>query len=458
MLIITVRLLNGRYDAANPRDPTEVEWPPHPARMFCALLATVKSDEERGALEWLEQQPPPNVHASDLLGVTRSVAYVVTNKREKEGGSQIHAARTNQLRVRVAGQLASANVRFEWSAHPGRAVLTTLRELANRVPYLGRSTGIALVDVMENLPEPALNRIYRPADLAVADVQLRVPYSGYLRALEISHETGRPAWEVGRSRGYAADRLLVEAAPSVRGPFRELVPLRFVDTRPEGGLAPRFTQALRSAVMSRVGDPLPDQLHGHGADDRPHVAFVALPNVGNSSANGQLLALGVALPDMPSADRRSVLRGIIDQTSDDGGWTLQIGGRAIRLVWDPSSDRPSGATAQRWTASSQTWSSVTPVALDRHPKRAGDVAAILARSCLQAGYPEPIEVRVSSWPLLQGVCRPTAQELPAWLGHRTLRHVQLRFAERVQGPVLVGAGRYLGIGLFAPVDNLGNES
>ena len=40
---IIVRLRHGRYDAGGDR-PSEAEWPPHPARVFCALAAAADGD------------------------------------------------------------------------------------------------------------------------------------------------------------------------------------------------------------------------------------------------------------------------------------------------------------------------------------------------------------------------------------------------------------------------------
>jgi len=72
MLALTIELLSGRYVATAYNDRTRVEWPPEPARLFSALVATWGDGEPRGpegeaelaALEWLEQQPPPEILAS----------------------------------------------------------------------------------------------------------------------------------------------------------------------------------------------------------------------------------------------------------------------------------------------------------------------------------------------------------------------------------------------------------
>lgn len=62
MLAIAVRFPTGRYYAASHRDRAQPEWPPHPDRLFSALVSTCYQTGEgtgRSALEWLERQGPP---------------------------------------------------------------------------------------------------------------------------------------------------------------------------------------------------------------------------------------------------------------------------------------------------------------------------------------------------------------------------------------------------------------
>jgi CRISPR-associated protein Csb2 len=63
-LVIEVELLTGRYAATAHNDRNQAEWPPHPARLFSALVAALHDGEvvdpaEREALVWLENQDPP---------------------------------------------------------------------------------------------------------------------------------------------------------------------------------------------------------------------------------------------------------------------------------------------------------------------------------------------------------------------------------------------------------------
>ena len=67
MLVIGVRYLTG-YAVATDLASDAAEWPPHPGRVFMALAAAYFDGRggtlEREALQWLEQQPAPSLHAS----------------------------------------------------------------------------------------------------------------------------------------------------------------------------------------------------------------------------------------------------------------------------------------------------------------------------------------------------------------------------------------------------------
>lgn len=133
-----------------------------------------------------------------------------------------------------------------------------------------------------------------------------------------------------------------------------------------------------------------------------------------------------------------------------------------------------------WCRPARQWVSVTPVALDRfvralhhpadHEASDAQVREIVARSCVNAGLPEPVEVVISPVGMTLAVPRAaTGRARPERSGQRGFPrfvnpgsgqprqtvHVALTFAEPVRGPVLLGAGRYLGYGLFLPVADSG---
>ena len=68
MFILHVNYLMGRvYSSAfeDGDDKTEPEWPPHPSRLYSALVAAWgeggAEEELRPALEWLEERGAPTI-------------------------------------------------------------------------------------------------------------------------------------------------------------------------------------------------------------------------------------------------------------------------------------------------------------------------------------------------------------------------------------------------------------
>jgi CRISPR-associated protein Csb2 len=171
--------------------------------------------------------------------------------------------------------------------------------------------------------------------------------------------------------------------------------------------------------------------------------------------------MAVAIPDLPEPERRAIVRGVLvgmrsvdgDPGSGGGQRTLRLSVPRIGevdLAYQPGLVRPWGIRPERWRRGSDHWVSVTPVVLDRFPRK-GDIEQEIARSCTRAGLPEPREIVVSTEPLVAGGVRMRPQDLPQQARGKLFRHVDLRFDLKVAGPVLLGAGRYLGVGLMAPL-------
>src|SRR6185437_9395155 len=89
------------YEAGGER-PSDGEWPPHPARVFCALAASAQSEADWDALRWLEEQAAPEVWADPMecVQVGRSSGYVVQNSIKLGGGNLNWPGRTNGSRAR----------------------------------------------------------------------------------------------------------------------------------------------------------------------------------------------------------------------------------------------------------------------------------------------------------------------------------------------------------------------
>jgi CRISPR-associated protein Csb2 len=116
----------------------------------------------------------------------------------------------------------------------------------------------------------------------------------------------------------------------------------------------------------------------------------------------------------------------------------------------------------------------TPIALDRHPgnlrsnvertahKAAVEAESSIADTCERIGLPRPVNVSISLAPLLPGAQH--VRQFAPWppqpgRARRARVHAEIEFSEKVCGPVLIGAGRYFGLGLCLPIadPNAGDE-
>lgn len=269
-------------------------------------------------------------------------------------------------------------------------------------------------------------------------------------------------------------RTVAAACEPTRSAFGEWLVMR--EVTPEGGRclglpiarAEDFTRALRGALLHHADDPPPAVLSGHAPDgrrlERAHAAFLALPDVGSRDAIGVVVGAAVLLPrDIEPEDLQAVL--LAAGRWERSGFRLTLGRLGVMQL-----ARVGGASAfgpfdpARWTGPSRCWASVTPVALDQNPgnllARDPEVAAravrcaeqTVAHACEHIGLPRPAWVRVTHRSRFAGV--PPASSFMPYPRHgsgfkRVCVHAELSFDEPVAGPVVLGVGRYFGVGLCA---------
>lgn len=98
------------------------------------------------------------------------------------------------------------------------------------------------------------------------------------------------------------------------------------------------------------------------------------------------------------------------------------------------------------------WSSVTPVVLPGlDDGKQTKAEKLFLKAAVQAEIPlEAIEsVTLRKAPFWAGAAHPRHYFVPEYLRHFARWHVAVRFREPVPGPVAIGAGRHVGLGLFA---------
>jgi CRISPR-associated protein Csb2 len=167
------------------------------------------------------------------------------------------------------------------------------------------------------------------------------------------------------------------------------------------------------------------------------------------------------VPDLPDPERSAVLRAVLGLRRADRDGLVELAVPrlgSVALTYQPGLVRPWGASPQRWRRGSRRWVSATPVVLDRYPRSPEQVVAEVQRCLGTVGLPEAVDVQVSREPLLEGAARLRPPDLPRQVQGRLFQHIAVTFDRRVSGPVLVGAGRYLGVGLLAPVPVDGGDA
>jgi CRISPR-associated protein Csb2 len=393
---------------------------------------------------------------------------------------------------------------FLWpGAEPTDQQRTVLDRLLGRVGRIGHSSTLVTCRCVDDGPAPT----WVPGNGANA-VRLRVPRAGLVDRLEKAFATHRgeeprtlPAGMVYYRRPEAERRPL--RSPLLGGDWYVL---GITGRRlPAAVQSLAITRAARSALLAHGDQPAPEILsghkHGHGDGgltpplDRPHLAVVPLLNAGNPHSDGAVFGLALVLPtDCQDSDRELVENAARSWAAS--GFELLLGGNAggqpVRLVledlgieradteqgWTDSALTVRRKTTRRdhWCRPAQRWVSVTPIALDRFPgdlrsqdrshreRAEAEAAASIARACVFAGladFPEDVqvEIRLDS-PLVGLPASPNgarargSRQFPRYQTGagvpRASVHAEIRFAQPVHGPVLVGAGRYLGYGLCLP--------
>lgn len=560
MLGLEVNFLTGRFVATAHHDRKTHEWPPHPARLFSALVATwadadLPDPVERQALEWLEKQPPPGIRAPDAIprkivshfvpvndgtvisrssyvrrynkitghleemstidksdpkgqrrlrtlknqirrqrdvaGITSAVGTTsvesavdlmppgwlthmeVKRKGNKEQKSLI--TRTGQAREYPSVTPVHPLVTYIWCNRPPPDLEAALDQLVSRVTRLGHSSSLVSCRLQTDPPSPT----HVPGGGGTA---LRTVREGQLAALErehAKHQASRPRSLPFVSVGYRQnDSTSLEETlrPDTAG---ELLVFEFA---PKSRKMPatrtaELASALRGAVFHNADDPLPEGLSGHHAggtpSTNPHVGFLGLPWVEHEHSDGRLMGMAISIPHSLDTDSRRILLRAVgmweNQTATSGGLGLALGrGGLLKLHRVVQISDLVTLRSRVWQRPSRRWVSVTPIALPKHPGPLGKGTATarakawkraeqaIIDACRHIGLPEPVDMALSLDPLITGV-RP-AQHFPAFRQGqmrgapvaRRLVHASVAFNQPVEGPLVLGAGRYLGLGLMRP--------
>jgi CRISPR-associated protein Csb2 len=503
-LCLSVAFLDPEFHGR--RDGGELEWPPSPLRLFQALVGTSAArwgerqhlDHAAPALTWLASQPPPIIVAPPgvagspyRLSVPNNAMDIVAKAwgrgNETGKGDANPATHRTMKTVRPTRLVREEPVSYLWElpADPPADVLGHVEVLsvaARQVFALG--WGVDLVAgngrVLTAQQADALpGDWWRPTGGHGA-VSFRVPVEGTLAALADRHErflgrlsgdgfTPVPPLTAFREVGYQRD------TEPVARPFAafQLLTLDaggfqpYSSTRQTVAVAGMVRHTIRTAARAagwsqdRIatfvlghGDGPSGQARGARADSR--FIYLPLPTIEERKTKDRSKAFVVG----------SIRRVLVAGPADAIAWARRaLSGREL----NPTDDRTRGALLslipesdgrlRHYVGTSAVWSTVTPVVLPGYDDAQSEKTERLLRKAIeQAGFSGTLARHAGlEWRrvgFLPGLDPATGYDPPAHLRGHPKYHVRLHWRDTarhsvpVRGPIVIGAGRYYGLGLF----------
>ena len=516
MFTLEIEYLLHTSFASQPGRKDTPEWPPHPDRLFLALVAawgeSTKDQAGADALRWLEKQEPPSIRFPEAHPRDRFVNFVPTSSPDekitnalntKTAILQIHQSIVRKERQFPATALPDDDpkVHMVWkNADPSPDTYRALSDLASRVSRIGHTASIVRVATVVDA-EIVPNYVY---DEDNGNIDLRCPHQGRFDSIVNSFDKSKDpdiVWRpmIAPTRRYAIPGRTV--IRSVMGGKNEWVTLAF-----EGEPIPTLTsfpivaKRMRDAIMHHADNPIHSIISGHdqnGASIKnPHLAIIPMANVGwGRYSDGSLMGISMILPRMSiyGKEERSQLRQAVsrflrsDRPSSETlhhdsdrtnkkitsrsstiqnessyntglpGGKLNLGRTGVTTL--KRSDGRKSLHPDRYVETSRTWASVTPMVLDHHPKNNHGPKDIISDGCARVSLPRPVSVShsrhssvagVPSAYVARGTNRGWMSPKPGFLDNKFICHAVIDFGCDVEGPVMLGAGRYYGLGLFLP--------
>ncbi len=496
-LVIYVRLHDGRYHGRG-------DWPPAPARLFQALvagagLAGPLDSNVSDALKWLERQRPPVIAAPRAWQPRRGVLhYMPNNDSDSIAGDPLRMARVRTATKEFRPHFFAAATQFVYAWSIGQAsedehYARQVGALAERIYQLGRGVDMAWAwseilddNVLGQRLSQYRGEVYQPTE-GGDGVVLPVPCQGSLASLDHRYQSYRKRFSY-RETGSGLQAVFSQPAKARfqnvtynSPPVRQLFELR--DPVAEEAFASwplerayHLVVRLRDGAVERLKRTLdgetaniervlvgrkPDGTIDSSPADR--VRIIPLASIGHSHADRGIRRVLIEVPTgcpMSPGDIFWAFSGLDLADSASG----EIFATLVRAE-EEGILRHYGFGDGR---ASPLWRTVTPAALPESPYsyertsarnvnsevfRRAKLAKAVLQALRHAGVRQSVEaVRIQREPFESNGERAESFAEFSRFSTRSLWHVEIRFAHPVSGPLVIGDGRFLGLGVMAPVE------
>lgn len=508
-LLVSVRFHDGRYHGWPEWPPSPARL--LQALVAGAAQGETLVEEDWRAFAWLEALEPPVIAAPPMRAGQRFRNYVPNNDLDAVGGDpgRVGEIRTPKL-FRPLLFNADTPLLYAWMFEEtleSRANVERICAIAERLYQLGRGVDMAWArgevlgqtEVEARLAAPG-GAVYRASD-AADGTMLAVPLRGSIISLVERHRKMRtriqtlhehkpskkePARKVSTGQMFVQPpkprfRQVAYASPAVRLVLDlagEQVPWRFERIV-------ELTECVRDAAARRLADKRPDAAErirrtiiGHrdadAADKAGRIRIVPLPSIGHRHADRGIRRILVEIPPncpVRLDDLEWVFSGleVIEAAIDP-----ETGEVLDQLLLTPAPDR--GMLKHYGIGDvppARVWRTVTPAALPQQASRRridparqredakgsservgeeGRAVSAVPQALRHADVSQcSIAVRVQREPFDANGRRAEAFAPGTRFAKERLWHTEIEFASAIHGPLILGDGRYLGLGLMRPV-------
>jgi CRISPR-associated protein Csb2 len=499
ILFIAVRFHDGRYHGGG-------DWPPAPARLFQALIAgaargATLADEDRQALRWLEEQDPPVVAAPAVRAGQTFELYVPNNDLDAVGGDVRRVAELRGARKAIQPKLFDCLVPliYAWQFTDDEEDCTRAQQvasLAKRLYQLGRGVDMAWATAQVVTPETLDQRlsaypgVVHRAGRGGGAMTLACPMRGSLASLEDRFGKWRQRLQADGTTTLFAQ----PPKPRFAQVSYDCPPARFlfeIRAAADDRFAPwpseratKLAERLRDAVCDRLKSALPSKArdceriivgrNASEADKAQRIRIVPLLSIGYEHVDRAIRRVLIEIPPncpLAAHDIAWAFSGLeVDRGTVDPETGEVIGLTRLVRTDDASMLEHYGVGKN---GGHRVWRSVTPVVLPEsaarrridpaHRKQEAKGAAERLNEEVRASHEVRqalrhvgsdamlAKVRVQREPFdTRGLKAETFAEGTRF-EKRRLWHVEIEFAAPARGPLVIGDGRYLGLGLMAPV-------
>lgn len=475
----------------------EPEWPPAPARLFQALVAGAAvgqrlPDAVLPALRWLEGLPPPLIAAPPRRLGQAVDAYVPNNDADALADPTDPSGIRTAKRIQPSLFDGAQPLLYVWNLPEREGRADVIMAAAQSLYQFGRGVDMAWArahvladDELHATLQHYRGLVHRPSGQAATRHRLPCPLPGSLDSLLQRHRAPRLRSEHTGKKA----RVLFTNPPKARfavisyAPERRLALYELRD-RQTHRLWPwpvqhavALVEQVRDAAADRLRRAMPEAteaiercLIGRAADDSgavpiaQRIRLMPLPSIGAAHADFSIRRLLVEVPGgcpIAAADvdwAFSGLQRVDAETGELGAWLLVRAEQA--------------AMQTHYSTATRHWLSVTPVALpvaaarrriepsrrraeakgsaERGAEEGRAVAAVQQALRHADVTAVAVQVHVQREPFSGHGQRAEDHGAATRFAKERLWHVAITFDRPVAGPLVIGDGRFVGLGVMAP--------